>query len=266
MPLLQPHVIEAGSGPGVVCLHANASTSSQWRGLMETLGDTHRVLAPDAYGAGGTPRWPYDRPLRLSDEVALVQPVFDAAGPSFVLVGHSYGAAVALVAAALNPRRIRALALYEPTLFSILDAERPPPNDAEGIRETVRTATAALERGDGDAAAECFVDFWAGAGSWKSTPPHRRPAIAQSVASIPLWADALFSEPTPLDTFRRLAVPVLYLVGDRSPIATRAVAARLVAAFPRVSVRTMAGLGHMGPVTHPKDVNGAIAAFVRNAT
>ena len=28
---------EAGSGPGVVCIHANAGTSGQWRALMEHL-------------------------------------------------------------------------------------------------------------------------------------------------------------------------------------------------------------------------------------
>ena len=35
MTILEPFFREAGTGPGVVCLHANASTSGQWRGLME---------------------------------------------------------------------------------------------------------------------------------------------------------------------------------------------------------------------------------------
>jgi pimeloyl-ACP methyl ester carboxylesterase len=39
------------------------------------------------------------------------------------LVGHSYGAAVALIAALATPGRVRAMALYEPTLFALLDAE-----------------------------------------------------------------------------------------------------------------------------------------------
>jgi hypothetical protein len=29
---------EAGDGPGVVCLHSNASSSSQWKPLMQHLG------------------------------------------------------------------------------------------------------------------------------------------------------------------------------------------------------------------------------------
>lgn len=37
---------EAGSGHGVVCMHSNASSSSQWRGLMDLLAPRYRVLAP----------------------------------------------------------------------------------------------------------------------------------------------------------------------------------------------------------------------------
>ena len=83
----------------MVCLHANASTSGQWRGLIERLSGRYRVLAPDSYGAGKSPDWPSDRVISLQDEAAFVEPVFAAAGTPFTLVGHSYGAAIALRAA-----------------------------------------------------------------------------------------------------------------------------------------------------------------------
>ena len=125
-----PFFRESGSGAGVVCIHANASTSGQWRGLMQRLAPAFHVLTPDSYGAGKSPEWPSDRVISLADEVALIEPVLTSAGEPLVLVGHSYGAVVALMAALVNPQRIRALALYEPTLFSLLDAEHAPPNDA----------------------------------------------------------------------------------------------------------------------------------------
>ena len=50
-------------------------------------------------------------------------PVLTRAGSPLALVGHSYGAAVALIAALATPGRVRAMALYEPTLFALLDAE-----------------------------------------------------------------------------------------------------------------------------------------------
>src|SRR4051812_39493513 len=119
--MAEPFFREAGSGTGVVCLHANASSSGQWRGLMERLAPSHRVLAPDLYDAGKGPRWPSDSVIRLRDEVAMIEPVLQKAGAPLVLVGHSYGAAVALLAALMNPGRVRALALYEPTLFALIE-------------------------------------------------------------------------------------------------------------------------------------------------
>jgi pimeloyl-ACP methyl ester carboxylesterase len=99
-----PFFREAGAGPGVVCLHSNASTSSQWRALLETLAPSFHVLAADSLGAGQSPAWPAERAVGLRNEVALLEPVFARAGEPFALVGHSYGAAVALIAAASQPR------------------------------------------------------------------------------------------------------------------------------------------------------------------
>ena len=260
-----PFVREAGSGPGVVCLHSNASSSSQWRGLMELLAPRFRVLAPDSYGSGKSPEWPSDRQIRLVDEVALIEPVLHDAGLPLTLVGHSYGAAIALRAALDQPARVRRLVLYEPTLFSLVDADAPPPNAADGIRQAVATAALALDRGDRDRAAEAFIDYWMGEGTWRLMPEPRRQPIAASAVNVRRWAHALFTEPTPLQAFRALDVPVLFLLGGRTTASARGVARPLIAALPRVEVVEFEALGHMGPVTHPEPVNAAIARFLERA-
>jgi pimeloyl-ACP methyl ester carboxylesterase len=257
-----PFFREAGSGPGVVCLHSNAASSSQWRALMDLLAPRFRVLAADAYGAGKSPPWPTDRDVMLTDEVALLEPVFARAGERFALVGHSYGAAVALVAALARPDRVRALALYEPTLFSLIEAEGPSPNDADGIRNAVAASAAALDAGDAHRAAEAFIDFWMGKGAWAGTPEARKPAIAESVKNVRGWARALTGEPTPLEAFRKLDIPVLYMTGKASPRSSLGVARRLTAVLPRVELVEFEGVGHMGPLTHPEPVNRAIARFL----
>jgi pimeloyl-ACP methyl ester carboxylesterase len=260
--MVTPFFREAGAGPGVVCLHSNASSSSQWRALMESLAPRFHVLAPDSYGAGKGPAWPTDRELRLADEVALVEPVFAKAGDPFSLVGHSYGGAIALVAAAMFPGRVRALALYEPTLFSLIEAAKPAPNDADGIRETVRRGVAALAAGDAGLAAEYFIDFWMGKGSWARTPEARKVPIAESVRNMRGWGQCLLHEATPLSAFAQLDIPVLYMTGSDSPLSSLGVAKLLTHALPRVEVLRLEGVGHMGPVTHPEAVNGAIARFL----
>lgn len=265
LPNALPALREAGRGPAVVCLHANASSSAQWRGLIESLSGSHRVIAVDSYGAGKSGEWPSAREIALADEVALVEPVLAQAASPLVLVGHSYGAAVALLAALANPARVRALVLYEPTLFALVDAHTPAPNEADGIRQAAEAAAAALDAGDRDGAAQHFIDYWMGAGSWQATPAQRKPAIAEAVVNVRRWAHALFTEPTPLSAFAALEMPVLYLLGRQSPASAHAVAGILLPVLPRVRVLEFEGLGHMGPVTHPDVVNAEIARFVGQA-
>jgi pimeloyl-ACP methyl ester carboxylesterase len=136
---------------------------------MDLLAPRFRVFAPDSYDAGKSPHWPSDRVIHLRDEVGLIEPVLARAGSPLALVGHSYGAAVALIAALADPGRVRAMALYEPTLFALLDAETPAPNEAEGIRNVLAEAGVALDAGNHDAAAERFVDYW--------TDPGRGPGL-----------------------------------------------------------------------------------------
>jgi pimeloyl-ACP methyl ester carboxylesterase len=258
-----PHVREAGAGPGVVCLHCNGGNAAQWGSLMARLAPRHRVLAPDLYGAGQTAPWPLPRPRTLDDEADLIEPVLARAGEPLVLVGHSFGAAVALVAALRQPRRVRALALYEPTLFSLIEQAGPAPNDADGIRLVCEVADAAVARGDLGEAARHFIDFWGGAGSWARTPEARRPAIAQSLADVAHWRHALFEDRRTLADFASLRMPVLFLDGSDSALPARAVARLLVPALPGVQHHVLPGLGHMGPLAAPDTVNALIERFLQ---
>lgn len=262
MTLPTPFFRESGIGPGVVCLHSNASNSNQWRGLVEVLSPKHRVFSPDSYGAGKSADWASDRVIALQDEVAFIEPVLAAAGERFSLVGHSYGAAVALIAALAHPGRVQAMALYEPTLFSLIDAQSPPPNAADGIRRTIHAAGIALDEKKPNEAAKHFIDYWMGSSSWDNTPESRRLPITASIVNIRRWSHALLTEPAPLQAFQTLHIPVLVMVGKDSPPAALEVARLLADALPCAEVVAFDGLGHMGPITHPQQVNEVIARFL----
>lgn len=255
---------EAGTGPGVVCLHSNASSSNQWRALMELLAPRFHVLAPDSYGAGRGPAWPTDREIGLIDEARLLEPVFAQAGATIALVGHSYGAAVSLIAALAQPQRIRALAVYEPTLFCLLDSQQHS-HDADGIQQAVQAASQRLDQNDPDGAARCFIDYWMGAGAWAQTPEPRRGPIRQSIVNVLGWAKALMTEPATLHAFSELTMPILLMTGSDSPTSSRSVAKLLTDVLPQLEVVEFKGLGHMGPVTDPEIVNPVIERFLRQS-
>jgi pimeloyl-ACP methyl ester carboxylesterase len=195
------HFREMGAGKAVVCLHSSASSSALWRPLMDRLASRFHTLAADLYGSGQSPAWPAERPLCLADEVALLAPVFAAAGPRFHLVGHSYGGAVALMAALAHPGRIESLVLFEPVLFSLLTAEDPTQAAALEITAVRDDTVAAVRAGNAGASGTRFVDYWMGPGVWAGMPEARREAIATQMQQVKAEWHAIFMESTPLSAF-----------------------------------------------------------------
>jgi pimeloyl-ACP methyl ester carboxylesterase len=257
---------EVGRGAPVVCVHASGGSSSQWRALMDRLGDRFRTLAVDLYGSGRSPQWPGGRPMTLADEVALLGPVLGAAGERYHLVGHSYGGAVALAAALAAPSRVLSVAVFEPVLFSLLMLEDPDQPAAREITAVRDDTIAALERGDPEASGSRFVDYWMGPGTWAALPEPRRAGLAAAMGSVrPEW-EAAFREPAPLSAFARLDTPVLYLTGSDSPASARGVARILTRTLPRVTAVEVEGVGHMAPVTHADRINALIERHLENTT
>ncbi|MES2784569.1 MAG: alpha/beta hydrolase [Pseudomonadota bacterium] len=252
----------AGHGPRIVCFHSNASHSGQWRALTDRLSSRFEIVAVDSYGAGQSPEFASPGHLQLADEVDLVAPLLDSDTGKLFLVGHSYGAAVALKAALMHPGRVAGLALYEPTVFSLVLASGQPAR-VNGIREAVARAEESLAGGDTANAAATFIDFWMGNGAWARTPAQRKPAIERSVRHVGRWGHALTTEPATLQQFTAsIHMPVLYMTGDASPDSSLAVADLLVPALPHARHLRFPGLGHMGPITHPDEVNAAIEDFL----
>lgn len=262
MDPLIPYTREAGSGETLICLHSNASSSGQWRDLMASLSPHFRVVAPDLLGAGRSPPWPADAPRTLASELALLAPVLACAGEHFHLVGHSYGAALAVRVALNAPHRVASLVLFEPTLFVLLDEEQPGSKAAAGIRQAAAAAAAAVARDDLDGAGRAFIDFWLGAGAWDAMPEQRRAPVAASMRPVSHWADALFAESTRLHDLAALRLPVLLLGGSTSPPAASEVLRLLRHAWPQAQSLIFSGVGHMGPVTHGDLVNPEIRRFL----
>ena len=261
-----PFVRESGQGVPVLCLHSNASSSGQWRGLMEMLSPHWRVLAPDLLGAGRSAAWPVAAGARLQHELEALAPVLQSLGDRFHVVGHSYGAALAMAIAQAAPQRVASAVLFEPTTFPLLN--RPGPGDpaATGIAAAATAAIAAVDRGDLAGAAEGFIDFWMGPGSWAAMPVVRRGPVAESMRPIRQWTEAIFAESWPAAGLARMAMPVLLLGGDQSPASARDLLPILASRLPQATVQVLPGLGHMAPVTHPERVNPLIVDFLQRQT
>ncbi len=109
------HVQQAGEGPDVILIHGVTGDLSIWflcRAMTE-LAATHRVTAFDLRGHGysDVPPTGYTSADHAADVLALM----DEIGASRAkLVGHSFGAVVAMHAAVLAPERVDAIVLSDP--------------------------------------------------------------------------------------------------------------------------------------------------------
>ncbi|WP_119184866.1 alpha/beta fold hydrolase [Mycobacterium decipiens] len=108
------------SGPvRVLTIHGVTEHGQVWQRLAHHLPEIS-IAAPDLLGHG---RSPYDAPWTIDANVSALAALLDnqADGP-VVVVGHSFGGAVALQLAAARPDQIAALVLLDPAVA--LDGSR----------------------------------------------------------------------------------------------------------------------------------------------
>ena len=269
--------VPAGPGGGalpVVALHSSASTGGQWRGLTALFAGRRRVLTPDlpGYGLAAAEAGGYAGALdagTLAGEAERVLRSIGASAPSFHLVGHSYGGAVALKIALTYPWRVRSLTLIEPVVFHLL-AQGGERDTADmrlyrgilGVRDRLRGAAAAGWPAHGMAA---FVDFWNGPGAWDGIDTGQRQQLAgQARVVLRNFASAL-GESWPLTTVARLGMPLQTITGERSPEVTQRLTEKLIDTASDVTAARVFAAGHMAPLTHAASVNSLIERHIRLA-
>jgi pimeloyl-ACP methyl ester carboxylesterase len=127
-----------GTGTPIVLLHGLASQRRFWNLVVPSLAGCSPVLALDQRGHGGSDR--PDTGYAVQSVAADLGPALDAIGWSrAVLVGHSWGAAVAATFAAAHPERVLSLVCIDGGFMS------PPPGfDREAARRRMQPPRLAM--------------------------------------------------------------------------------------------------------------------------
>jgi pimeloyl-ACP methyl ester carboxylesterase len=163
-----------------------------------------------------------------------------------------------------RPHRVRSITLFEPALFDVLDVGQGHA-DHDAVARFAASQIAAVEAGDIDGAAQAFMTYWNGREAWGRLPEAQRARVA---ASMPTMADAwrqIWRRDTDLPALARLAAPIRLLHGTRTAPATLAVIEALRRVLPRATHRSVAGAGHMGPITHADEVTRLVLAALYDA-
>jgi pimeloyl-ACP methyl ester carboxylesterase len=238
----------------VLFLHANGFTALTYRTMLAPAAAVLRVVAIDQQGHGRSPQrrsaegrtdW-----LDLRDD--LIGVIDSLGGPPVMLAGHSMGATVAVLAAAERPQQVKALALFEPVLFTRPRVGENPLSARARRRRAVfpdRAAAVAAYRGRGAFASwpeQALLDYVADG--------LRDRADGQvELACAPEWEASNFTAHghDSLGALRHLRAPTTILRASRGSTCAVRSADDFIADNPRLRVETVPATSHFLPIERP---------------
>lgn len=253
--------LDAGRGPTVILAHCSSASHKEWLGLIETLSDRCRVLAPDLIGYGKSDGWPNDLPFDPYADVNVLIGLATVANGQVHLAGHSYGAATALEAGRLLGSRAKSLTLVEPVAFYLLEPAGRIIEWAEISAVATRVRDAVRQRLHRKAAAT-YMSYWIGRLRWWLMPRKHRRRIVATVGKVADEFGVISQTGSGLDEYARIDTPTRLIVGGRTRQPARAVVDVLLETLPNAHHRQVPGAGHMSPFTHPNDVHALIAEHI----
>lgn len=269
---------EVGSGPLVLFLHGNPTSSYLWRDIAPAVAaHGYRTIAVDLIGMGAS--GVSDRGYRLFDHLAYLEAFLDTlAVDVLTLVGHDWGGVMALALARSRPDQVRGVAVVEAHIHPIDTwSDLPDPDRemfarlrAEGsgehavleenfFVEVVLPAgvVGGLSRDDHDRYRAPFRD------------PISRAPILQWVREIPIAgapADVAHLIRKNLDVFRDPSLPTLLLYGTPGAIIGPAEIAWCSTHGRNMTFAAVGAGTHFLPENRPTEIVRALAEWLTVAT
>jgi pimeloyl-ACP methyl ester carboxylesterase len=266
LPAMTLRALEWGApgGQPVLALHGWLDNAGSFDLLAPLLPSCH-LIALDAAGHGLSDSRSADSGYNLWQDVGDVLDVAAALGwQRFHLLGHSRGAAIAMLFAGTFPERVLRLMLLEGGLPIVGEAAEAPANLARVLERTrelqgrsgrifTSREQAIAERVDGfspvtPAAAEILArrSLLEVSGGWQWQADQRLKAGSE----LRLTPDLVRA------FVRRVSAPTLCIMAEQSPFADLALYIETLALFPRIEIRRIAGRHHF----HLEGAAPAIAA------
>jgi pimeloyl-ACP methyl ester carboxylesterase len=244
---------DTGEGRAVVLLHAGIADRRMWSDQIGPLADAgYRVVAMDLPGFGEAPPAREDAPWR---DVLDTMDALDL--EQAVIVGNSFGGAVALRVAVLAPDRVEGLVLVS----------APPPRlePSAQLRAAWEAEGDAIDRHDLDGAVSAVVDAWLGEGA----PQALRDRVgAMQLRALQLQIDAQapieVEDPVEADPslLRSVEVSALVMAGQFDMPDFRDGAEAMADELPWARHEVVRGAAHLAPLEQPEKFRELLLEFL----
>jgi pimeloyl-ACP methyl ester carboxylesterase len=249
------HVVEIGQPDAqaalpVVMLHgASANLEDMHLALAEVFRGRRPVIFVDRAGLGFSTR-DGERGASLAYQATVLHSVLDRLGVErAILVGHSWGGALALTFALDFPERTAGLVLVAPATHPGIWRRKRYSAVLAGPLGWLFARTLAFPLGT--------ILMWPGSRAAFLPQPIPQRYVKRSAAMLVLrppslmanWADVGSLDASlerQVERYATLAAPTIVLAGDRDPfVPTASHGEKLAAASPRVKLIVLPGFGHM---------------------
>jgi pimeloyl-ACP methyl ester carboxylesterase len=249
------------AGQAALLLHPALASSDMWRSLAENLTDLLAMVAVDFPGHGRSADWDCMGDYHgACSEIAAAQ-----LSKPMHIIGHSFGATVALRIALEHPEMVHSLTLIEPVLFAAAKGTKAYFQHEVEFQPFIT----AMQAGDRQRATQVFTKLWGTGAAWDNFPAATKAYLSARIDLIPASSPAINDDNAGLLNTGRLEslnCPVLLLKGEKSPVIINAIHSALAARLPNVQRVQVDGAGHMLPMTHVKIVSGIIRNFISAIT
>jgi len=243
---VEHHVQVLGEGAPVVMTHGllTGSLATWFYTTAPALAQSHRVLLYDLRGHGRSARTAsgYDTQTLADDLTALTQSIADP----ITLVGHSYGALIALKFALKHPARVARLVLVETPL---------PPSRMEEFTQFVQQSPDAMINALPAAMQSMFSD-----GGSNRRARRLLESLRFLTAECSLVPDLLAETDVTNESLAAIECPVLAVHGASSSL--RSVGQRLAQTIESCSTVELPG-GHYLPLESSQALTETIVGFCR---
>lgn len=255
--------VEQGSGTPVIFVHGSLSDYRTWLPMLDDFSENNRAISvslrhyfPEIWDGNG-------------DDISLQQHADDIAAfiqelnlGSAVLIGHSRGAAVAMLAASQHPELVSKMILADPTPIASINPADNELQNAHAVRSSMSNEVMKyFKAGDAESGLKAFVDYVGGEGTWERAPDDTRNYLRENT-----WT--LISMPQDLETSftcsnaEAISVPVLLVTGDRSPARYARMHSALQTCLPQSNHIVIADSGHMMIRSNPTEFTFETQYFI----